>query len=281
MERLSDPAAVRAWVDRTKAAGGRVAFVPTMGYLHDGHIELVRRARELCEHVVVSIFVNPLQFGPSEDLSRYPRDPEGDAARCEGAGVSLLWSPEGRHLYPEGFQTRVQTGALTKGLCGASRPGHFDGVATVVLKLFSVVEPEVACFGEKDWQQLRVIQRMVEDFHLRIRVVPCPTIREGDGLARSSRNSYLSPEERAAALALVRALDACERLFRAGERAPTTLLTTARSVVQAEALARIDYVELVDAMTLTPLTHELTEPALLALAVRFGSTRLIDNRVFR
>lgn len=279
MEIVQSPAEMQRWAKERRASGESIGFVPTMGFLHEGHLDLMRRARARCDRVVVSIFVNPLQFGPKEDLSRYPRDPEGDAARCRSVAVDLLWTPGPKEMYPPGFQTRVVVGSLASGLCGASRPGHFDGVATVVLKLLQAVSPDHAFFGRKDYQQLRVIEQMVDDFHLPVRIEPCPTVREADGLAMSSRNTYLGPEDRQAALCLSRGLSAAEGLHAGGERSAEALLHEARAVIAAEPRADIDYISLVDERGLQPVHGTVAGPALLAVAVRFGNTRLIDNRV--
>jgi pantoate--beta-alanine ligase len=259
--------------------GGGVAFVPTMGFLHAGHTSLMREGTRRAGMVVASIFVNPLQFGPKEDLSRYPRDPEGDARKCEEAGVGVLWCPEVEDLYPEGFQTRVVTGELAGPLCGRSRPGHFDGVATVVLKLLLAVAPGVAIFGRKDWQQLRVVERMVEDFALPVQILGMPIVREPDGLAMSSRNAYLGAEDRVRALVLSAALREAEARWRRGERDPESLRSRVEAMIGAEGRADIDYVEARHALTLRVADATVPGPLLLAVAVKFGTTRLIDNVV--
>jgi pantoate--beta-alanine ligase len=238
----------------------------------------MREGRRRASRLVASIFVNPLQFAAGEDLDRYPRNATGDATACDGVGVDVLFMPEVAALYPDGFQTRVQVGRLGQVLCGASRPGHFDGVATVVLKLFNLAQPDVAVFGCKDYQQLAVIRRMVRDLDLAIEIVGLPTVREPDGLAMSSRNSYLDPDQRSRAVCLSRALDAAERLVARGERRVESIVQAAAEVVRSEPIARIDYVDLVGADDLEPLC-ELERPGVLALAVRIGATRLIDNRV--
>lgn len=264
-----------------RASGERLALVPTMGYLHAGHISLIAAARERAQRVVVSIFVNPTQFGPTEDLARYPRDFERDRAMCQEAGVDAIFHPGVEEMYPAGYATRVTVeGPLTAGLCGASRPGHFAGVATVVAKLFTICEPDVAVFGQKDAQQAAVIRRMTADLNLPVDIVVAPIVREADGLAMSSRNVYLSPEERAQATALHGALQAAEASVSRGEREARKILDTVRSVLSKAPLGRVDYAELVDAQTLEPVSM-LERPALLALAVFFGRTRLIDNTVLR
>jgi len=269
---------VRALSRSWKREGARVGFVPTMGALHEGHLSLVRRARSRCDRTLLSIFVNPLQFGPGEDFDRYPRDLGRDTSLCEGAGVDALWLPARAGLYPEGFSTAVQVeGPLVDSLCGASRPGHFRGVATVVAKLLIACEPDLAVFGQKDAQQAAVIRRMVTDLSLPCEIVVAPIVREKDGLALSSRNTYLTPTERAQAPCLKRGLDAASALYAGGERDPAPLLGACRASLSSAPLARIDYIALVDAATLAPLSTALTRPALLAVAVFFGGTRLIDN----
>jgi len=278
MQSIEHPAEMAAWSQEVRSRGETVAFVPTMGFLHEGHLSLMRRARDCADHLVVSIFVNPLQFGPGEDLERYPRDPDGDADRCREVGTDVLFLPSSTALYPDGFQTTVQPGALALPLCGASRPGHFDGVATVVLKLFNIVSPDLAVFGRKDYQQLQVLRRMGRDLDLPVEILGMPIVRETDGIAMSSRNAYLSPAQRLQAQVLHRALDRVEAALAGGERSTAVLVELASSLISAQPLAEIDYVELVDAESLQP-TGEVSSPALLALAVRFGGTRLIDNRV--
>ena len=264
-----------------RAQGRRIGFVPTMGNLHDGHLSLVRLAKTHADVVVVSIFVNPTQFGPNEDFAAYPRTVEADRALCEAEGVDLVFHPSVPDMYPDGASVAVTENALSRTLCGAARPGHFDGVCTVVAKLFNVVLPHVAVFGEKDAQQLRVIRRMVRDLRFPVEIVSGPTAREPDGLARSSRNQYLTPEQRPQAACLRRALDEAERLFAAGERDPAALVAALRAVVAQAPAAKIDYVEIVDDETLQPLAGPIARPALAALAVWVGSPRLIDNVVLR
>lgn len=257
-----------------------VALVPTMGALHAGHLALVTAARQRAAHVVVSIFVNPRQFGPKEDFAAYPRQLTQDAALLAEHGVTLIWAPTPDQVYPPGFATTVSVAGLTEGLCGASRPGHFAGVATVVAKLFNQVQPDIAVFGEKDWQQLAVIRQMARDLDLTApaveAIIGVPTVREADGLARSSRNAYLSPEERAAAVALPRAMTAAVEAIMAGigvDRA----LDAVRAALVAAGFHKIDYVELVHADTLIPLTVWDGESARLVVAAHLGRTRLIDN----
>ncbi len=271
---------VREAITTARQEGKSIGFVPTMGYLHAGHLALIWRARAENGFVVVSIFVNPTQFGPAEDFDRYPRDLERDLDLCRTAGVDLVFAPEVPEMYPPGYQTYVEVEELSRGLCGASRPGHFRGVATVVAKLFNVVTPDRAYFGEKDAQQLRVIRRMVADLNFPLTIVPVPTVREPDGLAMSSRNTYLSPAERRAALVLSRALSLAAELFAQGERRAEVITDRMRELITAEPLARIDYVAVVDDETLTPV-EKIDRPVLVALAVFIGQTRLIDNLVLR
>ncbi|PKN81863.1 MAG: pantoate--beta-alanine ligase [Chloroflexi bacterium HGW-Chloroflexi-9] len=259
------------------ALTGTLGLVPTMGYLHEGHRSLMRRARAECDAVAVSIFVNPTQFGPNDDFDRYPRDEEHDLAICREEGVSLVLMPPVEEIYPEGATTTVSVGPLSTTLEGAARPGHFDGVTTVVSKLFAIVQPERAYFGQKDAQQLMVIRRMSRDLLLPLEVVGCPTVREPDGLALSSRNVYLSPEERAQALSLSRGLRRAEAAWADGVRDAEALRALVREEIEAQPLARIDYVSLAEQGSLAECAGPATRDALLSLAVRFGKTRLIDN----
>lgn len=273
--------ALRREVARARAQGARIGFVPTMGALHEGHLSLIRRARRETDYVVVSIFVNPTQFGSGEDYDRYPRTFADDRRAAAEAGTDLIFAPTVSEMYPEGFSTYVEvTGGLTAGLCGRSRPGFFRGVATVVTKLFNQVQPDVAYFGQKDPQQAVVVKRMVRDLDLPVRIVVCPIVREPDGLALSSRNRYLSPEERRQATVLYQALRRAEELFAAGVRETARLKRSLRAVIRKAPAARIDYVEVVDAETMEPL-RVIDRPAMVALAVFIGQTRLIDNTVLR
>jgi pantoate--beta-alanine ligase len=267
--------ALQKEVNALRAGGGRIAFVPTMGALHAGHMALVREAKRRAEHVVVSIFVNPTQFGPNEDLSTYPRREAEDAAMLEAEGCAILWAPDVATMYPQGHATRIRVGGITEGLDGAARPGHFDGVATVVYTLFSQVRPDVALFGEKDYQQLAVVRRMAKDLLLPLDVVGVPTQRDADGLALSSRNAYLSAEERVQARTLPRVLVETAQAIRDG-RAVTEALDDARQHLGAAGFGPIDYVALCDAETLEPLAV-LDRPARLLAAAKMGKTRLIDN----
>jgi pantoate--beta-alanine ligase len=269
---------LRKLCDGIRLRGGRVAFVPTMGALHAGHLALVEAAKKRATLVVVSIFVNPTQFAPGEDFARYPRTLDTDLQRLAGSGDVCVFVPTVGEMYPPGDQTRVRVGALAEPLCGPFRPGHFEGVATVVCKLFTLVGPCEAVFGRKDYQQLLVIRRMATDLLMPVTVVDHPTVREADGLAMSSRNTYLSPDERARALSLVQGLDAAARRFAGGERRARELERAAREPVE-RAGARIEYVELRDADTLADIPENAGDRAVLAIACRMGTTRLIDNVV--
>ncbi len=269
-------AQVRAQVRNWKSDGLTVGFVPTMGYLHEGHLSLIERARRENDRVVVSIFVNPTQFGPNEDLASYPRDLERDAALCEGVGTDLIFHPEPSEMYPQGFCSYVDMDVLTQELCGLSRPVHFRGVCTAVSKLFHIVQPDRAYFGEKDAQQLAVIRRMVQDLNMDLEIIGCPIVREADGLAKSSRNTYLSPEERKAALVLSRSIFLGKQLVEQGENDAQKVIAAMTELISAEPLARIDYVKTVDLLTMQQI-EVLDRPFLTAIAVYIGKTRLIDN----
>jgi pantoate--beta-alanine ligase len=274
-EIIRDPAAMRARAEDLRRDGRTIAVVPTMGALHDGHLELLRAARSRADIVILTIFVNPTQFGPNEDLAKYPRDEAGDIAKARTCEIDLAFCPDASAMYPAGAQTFVEVRELQKPLCGTSRPGHFAGVSTIVTKLFHITKPHVAVFGEKDYQQLAILRRMVRDLDFGIAIHSVPIVREHDGLALSSRNAYLSAEGRQTALGLSRGLAAAEAAVVAGERDAAKLV----ALVSAElAGARIDYVELRDATELTPL-ETLEKPAVLAIAAFVGTTRLIDNRV--
>ncbi len=260
---------------RARLAGKQVALVPTMGALHAGHLALVERAAELADVVVVSIFVNPLQFGPAEDLDRYPRDLAGDLATLDGHGADYVFAPDASEMYPDGApQTTVRGGEVAQTLEGRVRPGHFDGMLTVVAKLFGIVRPHVAVFGQKDAQQLFLVQRMVRDLDIPTRIEAVETVREPDGLALSSRNRYLSLEERAAAPALHRALEAAAS---AGDRGIDAVLAAAQSVLMGEELVSVDYLKVVDPRTFLPVPDDYRGPARVLIAARIGATRLIDN----
>lgn len=290
MECIESVAALQQRADRERAAGRRIALVPTMGALHAGHLSLVKEARERGDRVWLSIFVNPTQFDDADDLEHYPRALEADLAACRDAGVDLVFAPAAREMYPDGADTTVEVGALAEPLCGASRPGHFRGVATIVAKLLNAAKPHVAVFGEKDYQQLAVIRRLARDLGFDVEIVGAPTVREADGLAMSSRNRRLDPEARRQAVALVRALDAAEAELAGGEQRSERLLARVRAEIAAAPRAEIDYAELRDPESLAPAPERLVGPTLLAIAVNFEpptgipageSVRLIDNRVLQ
>lgn len=278
MEVIRKPEEMQKCSLELRSQGKIIGFVPTMGYFHEGHLSLMRRAREEGDVVVVSIYVNPLQFGPREDFNRYPRDFQRDLRMAEEVGVDIVFAPKDEDMYPEGYQTFVEVTDLTRSLEGFYRPGHFRGVTTVVAKLFNIVFPHKAYFGEKDFQQLRVIQRMVRDLNFPVEIVPCPTVRETDGLAMSSRNAYLNPEERRAATVLHRALKAADEIFKSGERNVARLKAKVWEVLATEPLIRPQYVEIVDAQTLEPV-FTIDRPAVILLAAFVGQTRLIEEWV--
>ena len=266
---------VREQVKEWKKQGLSVGFVPTMGYLHEGHKSLMDAARKGNDKVVVSIFVNPMQFGPTEDLATYPRDLNHDAALCESAGVDLIFHPEAEEMYEKDFCSFVDMTGLTEGLCGKTRPIHFRGVCTVVNKLFNIVTPDHAYFGQKDGQQLAVIKRMVRDLNMDIEIIGCPIVREEDGLAKSSRNTYLSPEERKAALILSKTVALGKKLAKT-EKDANKVVEAMKKNIETEPMAKIDYVEAVDALSMEPV-EKLEGTCMLAMAVYIGKTRLIDN----
>ena len=275
MQIIRDIAVLRRAVAALKQGGKSVALVPTMGALHDGHLSLVRAGRRVADHVVVSIFVNPTQFGPNEDYGAYPRDEARDAALLVEAGVALLWAPDAAVMYPAGHSTHIEVAELGADYCGAARPGHFDGVATVVAKLFNQVHPDIAIFGEKDWQQLAIIRRMARDLDFALDILGAPIARDTDGLALSSRNAYLSAEQRAAATALPDALRAAAQAIGAGADVAATL-AKAEGAIVAGGFDSVDYVALADADSLERL-GAFRKPARLLAAARIGKTRLIDN----
>ena len=266
---------------QARAENHLIGFVPTMGALHEGHLSLLRRAKAECSKVFASVFVNPTQFGPNEDLSKYPRTFESDVAKLETIGVDVLFAPDPKEMYPAGFTTYVTVEGLSERLEGRSRPGHFRGVATVVLKLFEIVQPHFAFFGRKDAQQARILQRMTHDFNLDVELKICPIVREEDGLALSSRNAYLNAEERRAAAVLHRALQAACREIAADVRDALTLQSAVRDVLSKEPLARVDYVEVVDADSFEPVARIGSRPAYISLAVFIGKIRLIDNLMIK
>jgi pantoate--beta-alanine ligase len=276
MEIISDPAQMRQMAKDWRSQEHKIALVPTMGYFHEGHLSLMRYGREAADKLVVSLFVNPTQFGPNEDLARYPRDLERDAGMAREVGVDVVYTPPAETMYPPGYQTYVTVEELSRGLCGASRPSHFRGVATVVLKLLHQVQPHTAIFGEKDYQQLQVIRRLAADLNVPVEIVGRPIVREADGLAMSSRNTYLSPEERASALCLFRAIRAARELVLSGAKSRESIMEAVRGMITATPHTNIDYVALVHPDTLQEI-NTIENEARLALAVWVGKTRLIDN----
>jgi len=276
MEVTRDIVATRAALAAARHGGRRIAFVPTMGALHTAHVSLMEAAKRDGGYLVVSIFVNPTQFGPHEDFERYSRDEAGDLATCEKAGVDLIFMPTVDEMYPPGSVTTVHVARLTETLCGPHRPGHFDGVTTVVAKLFSIVQPDAAYFGQKDAQQLAVIRQMVRDLNMPIEIVGCPTVREPDGLAVSSRNAYLSESQRVQARCLYRALGEAKSRVEGGETEAAAVVAAMRRIIEDAGPARIDYVGVVDPVSMQSV-ERIERPVLIALAVRIGSTRLIDN----
>lgn len=279
MQIVSTVEEVRKQVKKWREEGLSVGLVPTMGYLHEGHKSLIDKAVEQNDRVVVSVFVNPIQFGPNEDLATYPRDLERDAALCENAGANLIFHPEPENMYESDFCSFIDMDGLTKGLCGKTRPTHFRGVCTVVGKLFNIVEPDRAYFGQKDAQQLAVIRRMVRDLNFNLEVIGCPIIREDDGLAKSSRNTYLSKEKRKAAVILHKGLLRGEELVKAGEKSAATVKQAITEIIESEPLAKIDYVEIVNFDNIETI-ETIDGSILAAVAVYIGKTRLIDNFIY-
>ncbi len=276
MRILSKISEAREAIQRLKSQGKTIGFVPTMGFLHEGHLSLVRASRRATDTTVVSVFVNPTQFGPNEDFKEYPRDLERDAGLLHKEGVSLLFAPDAEEIYPKGYKTYVEVHELQDKLCGRSRPGHFRGVCTVVLKLFNILKPDISFFGQKDAQQAIILKRMVKDLDLEVKIEVLPIVRDRDGLALSSRNTYLKPEERGAALSLSKSLKEAEEMIKKGERRAQFIIERIRSIIEKEPLAKIDYVEIVDKEELNPL-EIIEDEALIALAVFIRKVRLIDN----
>lgn len=279
MKSTTTIAAMREQVRQWKADGLTIGLVPTMGYLHQGHISLIERATAHNDKVVVSVFVNPTQFGPGEDFVKYPRDLQGDMRACESAGAHAVFAPTVREMYPSPNKAYVDIADLSDHLCGARRAGHFRGVCTVVCKLFNIITPHNAYFGEKDAQQLAIIRRMANDLNMPVAIVPCPIVRDADGLALSSRNAYLTKQERQAAPVLYKSLRAAKAMMEQGQSNAAFLRRAIQNAIQCEPLARIDYVEIVDQKTLQPV-DQINGPVLVAVAVFFGNTRLIDNVSF-
>lgn len=259
-----------------RGSGKNIAFVPTMGFLHEGHLSLLRAGKSRADVLVLSIFVNPTQFGPKEDFNEYPRDMEGDLSKADTAGVDIVFTPSAEDMYSEGFQTSIKIEKIPQHLCGLSRPGHFEGVATVVAKLFNIVSPHVAIFGQKDYQQLTVIRRMVMDLNMGIEIVGVPTLREPDGLAMSSRNKYLNSEERVSALCLKKSIDMALDYAKSGERDSAVIISSIRELILSHPFTNIDYVNICDPLTMED-KEKISGESLLALAVKIGKTRLIDN----
>jgi pantoate--beta-alanine ligase len=278
MQVIEQIAEMQYWSERARQEGSRIVLVPTMGFLHEGHLSLVRDGRRRGSRLVVSIFVNPKQFSLGEDYTSYPRDFSRDQSLLAREGVDVIFCPSAAGMYPDDHQTHVEVGKLGARLCGVSRPGHFRGVATVVAKLFSIVRPHIAVFGQKDFQQLQVIRRLVLDLNLGVEIVAHPTVREKDGLAMSSRNAYLNTEERQAAVSLSRSLKLAASMVQRGERRAAPILAAVKSEIEKATCGRIDYVELCDPETLEPVAS-VKRPTLLALAVWFGRARLIDNTI--
>ncbi|UCF72254.1 MAG: pantoate--beta-alanine ligase [Deltaproteobacteria bacterium] len=280
MELIEKIALMRELSEKWRGDGDIISLVPTMGFLHEGHMELLRVGREKGDRVIMSIFVNPTQFGPQEDYSRYPRDTEGDLRKARSAGVDAVFMPTVEEMYPEGFQSTVRVEGITRYLCGGSRPGHFAGVTTVVAKLFNITKPHLAIFGEKDYQQLGVIKQMVRDLNMDIEIIGVPTVRQRDGLAVSSRTSYLSSEERSSALSLKKGLDLARAMVAEGEKEPAKIINAVRQLILSHPFTEIDYITICDPEKLTDI-EIIDRPCLVALAVKVGKARLIDNVMVR
>jgi len=280
MEVIETVAQMQQRAEALRMAGHVLSLVPTMGFLHEGHLELMRVARKHSDRVIISIFVNPIQFGPTEDYDAYPRDTEGDLEKARRVGVDVVFLPREQEMYPTGFQTEVRVKEVTQHLCGLSRPGHFEGVTTVVAKLFHMTKPHLAVFGQKDYQQLTVISRMVKDLSMDIRVLGVPTVRDPDGLAMSSRNKYLTTDERVSALSLKKSLNLAEEMFKKGEGSAPGIKRAITDLIESHPHTEIDYISICDPVTLEEVKR-LGDENLVALAVRVGKTRLIDNCLLR
>lgn len=278
MKVINTVAEMVAWSSAMALTGRTIALVPTMGYFHEGHLSLMRHACQLADFVVVSLFVNPMQFGPSEDLVKYPSDFERDVSMASGVGVNVLFAPTASDMYPQGFQTRISVDRLSEGLCGRSRPGHFTGVTTVVVKLLHIVRPQIAVFGRKDFQQLSVINRMVADLNMDIKIISHPIVRESDGLAMSSRNIYLSAKDRSSALCLYKAINHARQVVRQGVIDANTIVSQLHDLLLSDPAVQIDYVNIVDRFSLNVQT-DIDRDSVLLLAIRIGRTRLIDNDI--
>lgn len=275
IEKISE---MQKYSNELRSSGKRIAFVPTMGFLHDGHLELMRHGKKVADKLVISIFVNPTQFGPNEDFNAYPRDMEGDLSKVKQVGADIVFVPEAGEMYSPESQTKVAVDKVTKHLCGLSRPGHFDGVTTVVSKLFNIVKPHIAIFGQKDFQQLAVIRRMVIDLNMDISIVGIPIVRESDGLAMSSRNTYLNPEERKSALCLKKSLDLADKMASEGEKDIQRIKKAIKKLIFSHPYTKIDYIELCNPISLEDV-ETMDDETLLALAIKVGKTRLIDNKI--
>ena len=270
---------MQSFAESLRLQGKKISFVPTMGYFHEGHLDLMREARKIADCLVVSIYVNPTQFGPKEDLSKYPRDFDRDCKMAQGVNVDVIFNPSNNEMYPENYQTYVNVEKVTQNLCGLSRPGHFRGVTTICNKLFNIVKPHTAVFGKKDYQQFITIKRMVADLNLDLEIIGIPIVREADGLAMSSRNVYLKENERVSALNLVNSLKLAQRLYDCGERKSSSILSEVTQLIKSAPYTEIDYVKICDATTLVDVDDIIAE-TVIALAVKVGTTRLIDNHVF-
>jgi pantoate--beta-alanine ligase len=271
--------AMQSFSEDLRSQGKKISFVPTMGYFHDGHLELMKEAKKMADYVVVSIYVNPTQFGPKDDFSKYPRDLDRDLKMAQNVDVDVIFYPTDKEMYPSNYQTYVDVEKVTQNLCGASRPGHFRGVTTVCNKLFNIVKPHIAVFGRKDFQQFITIKRMVEDLNMDLQIIGLPTVREQDGLAMSSRNKYLNKKERSSALSLFKALNLAQKLYSGGERKASVIINEAEKLIKKSPYLVIDYIQICDVKTLKDIDI-IKNNAVMALAVKVGTTRLIDNHVF-